>query len=91
MRRGVSPEKIAGACAMLCTDEAAFVTGQSIAVDGGSSLMNPDFPLPCRYQSDQVQPLAALFLRTAVAAMQVFPVAQCKSLHTSRAGGASFH
>ena len=45
MRRRVSPADIANTCALLCSDEAAFVTGQVIAVDGGSSLMNPDFPL----------------------------------------------
>ena len=31
--------------ALLCSDEARFVTGQGITVDGGSSLMNPDLPL----------------------------------------------
>ena len=36
---------IADACALLCSDEARFVTGHGISVDGGSSLMNPDFPL----------------------------------------------
>ena len=46
MRRAATPVDIANACALLCSDEAAFVTGQSISVDGGSSLMNPDFPLP---------------------------------------------
>jgi enoyl-[acyl-carrier protein] reductase III len=46
MRRRVAPADIANVCALLCSDEAAFVTGQTIAVDGGSSLMNPDFPLP---------------------------------------------
>ena len=45
MRRRVSPEDVANVCALLCSDEANFVTGQTIAVDGGSSLMNPDFPL----------------------------------------------
>ncbi|HLK67436.1 MAG TPA: SDR family oxidoreductase [Bryobacteraceae bacterium] len=45
MRRRVSPCDIANVCALLCSEEAAFVTGQTIAVDGGSSLMNPDFPL----------------------------------------------
>jgi len=45
MRRSVSPCDIANACALLCSEEASFVTGQTIAVDGGSSLMNPDFPL----------------------------------------------
>jgi enoyl-[acyl-carrier protein] reductase III len=46
MRRAATPEDIANVCALLCSEEASFVTGQSIAVDGGSSLMNPDFPLP---------------------------------------------
>jgi enoyl-[acyl-carrier protein] reductase III len=45
MRKQVAPADIANVCALLCSDEAAFVTGQVIAVDGGSSLMNPDFPL----------------------------------------------
>lgn len=46
MRRAATPTDIANVCALLCSEEASFVTGQSIAVDGGSSLMNPDFPLP---------------------------------------------
>lgn len=46
MRRLATPKDIANVCALLCTEEASFVTGQTIAVDGGSSLMNPDFPLP---------------------------------------------
>jgi enoyl-[acyl-carrier protein] reductase III len=45
MRRRVAPADVANVCALLCSDEASFVTGQVIAVDGGSSLMNPDFPL----------------------------------------------
>jgi enoyl-[acyl-carrier protein] reductase III len=45
MKRAVSPIDVANACALLCSDEASFVTGQSITVDGGGSLMNPDFPL----------------------------------------------
>jgi NAD(P)-dependent dehydrogenase (short-subunit alcohol dehydrogenase family) len=45
MRRPVAPADIANVCALLCSEEASFLTGQSIAVDGGSSLMNPDFPL----------------------------------------------
>ncbi len=45
MRRRATPADIADACALLCCDEARFVTGQSIAVDGGSSLMNSHFPL----------------------------------------------
>lgn len=45
MRRRGTPLDIAGVCALLCTEEAGFLTGQAISVDGGSSLMNPDFPL----------------------------------------------
>ena len=45
MRRQGTPADIANVCALLCTEEAAFLTGQTIVVDGGSSLMNPDFPL----------------------------------------------
>ena len=45
MRRQVTPMDVANVCALLCTDEASFVTGQTIVADGGSSLMNPDFPL----------------------------------------------
>src|SRR3974377_1446484 len=40
MRRRVSPADIANVCALLCSEEASFVTGQTIVVDGGSSLMN---------------------------------------------------
>jgi enoyl-[acyl-carrier protein] reductase III len=46
MRRLGTPKDVANVCALLCSEEASFVTGQTIAVDGGSSLMNPDFPLP---------------------------------------------
>ena len=45
MRRLGTPKDVANVCALLCSEEASFVTGQTIAVDGGSSLMNPDFPL----------------------------------------------
>jgi enoyl-[acyl-carrier protein] reductase III len=45
MRRRVSPSDVANVCALLCSEEASFLTGQTISVDGGSSLMNPDFPL----------------------------------------------
>jgi len=45
MRRLVAPSDVAIVCALLCCEEASFVTGQTIVVDGGSSLMNPDFPL----------------------------------------------
>lgn len=46
MRRLATPQDVANTCALLCSEEASFVTGQNITVDGGTSLMNPDFPLP---------------------------------------------
>jgi NAD(P)-dependent dehydrogenase (short-subunit alcohol dehydrogenase family) len=45
MRRQGTPADVADVCALLCTDEARFLTGHALAVDGGSSLMNSDFPL----------------------------------------------
>lgn len=45
MGRMGTTEDIGNAVAMLCTPEAAWITGQAIAVDGGASLMNVDFPL----------------------------------------------
>jgi enoyl-[acyl-carrier protein] reductase III len=45
MRRRGTAADIADVCALLCSDEARFMTGHALAVDGGSSLMNPDFPL----------------------------------------------
>jgi len=43
-RRGTLVD-IADVCALLCSDEARFLTGHALSVDGGSSLMNSDFPL----------------------------------------------
>ena len=43
-RRGTLRD-IADVCALLCSDEARFLTGHALSVDGGSSLMNSDFPL----------------------------------------------
>jgi NAD(P)-dependent dehydrogenase (short-subunit alcohol dehydrogenase family) len=45
MRRQGTARDIADVCALLCSDEAGFVTGHALSVDGGSSLMNTDFPL----------------------------------------------
>lgn len=51
MRRRGTPADIANVCALLCSEEAGFVTGQAISVDGGSSLMNPHFPLALQLPS----------------------------------------
>ncbi len=45
MRRLGTPADIGNAVALLSLEEAGWITGQVIAVDGGASLMNPDFPL----------------------------------------------
>lgn len=36
---------IGNAVTLLCSDEASWITGQVIAVDGGSSLMDSGLPL----------------------------------------------
>ena len=38
VRRAGTPDDIAAACAFLCSDEAGYITGQSINVNGGSYL-----------------------------------------------------
>lgn len=45
MRRLGTPADIGNAVALLCSEEAGWITGQVIVADGGASLMNPDFPL----------------------------------------------
>jgi enoyl-[acyl-carrier protein] reductase III len=45
MRRLGLPSDIGNAVALLCSEEAAFITGQLLHVDGGGSAMLPDFPL----------------------------------------------
>jgi NAD(P)-dependent dehydrogenase (short-subunit alcohol dehydrogenase family) len=45
MRRRGTLQDTADVCALLCSEEARFVTGHALSVDGGSSLMNSDFPL----------------------------------------------
>ena len=46
MRRMGTPADIGNAVAMLCTEKSDFITGQTIHVDGGGSIMDPVFPLP---------------------------------------------
>lgn len=45
MRRLGTPEDIGNAVALLCMEEASFITGQTIHVDGGASIMDTIFPL----------------------------------------------
>lgn len=45
MRRATTPADIGGAVASLCTDDAGWITGQTIVADGGASLMSPEMPL----------------------------------------------
>jgi enoyl-[acyl-carrier protein] reductase III len=44
MGRLGTPEDVGNAIALLCRPEAAWITGQLIAADGGASLMNPEMP-----------------------------------------------
>lgn len=43
--RPTTPADLGGAVAALCSDDAGWITGQTIVVDGGASLMNPEVPL----------------------------------------------
>lgn len=45
MGRPGTPADIGGAVAALCSEEAGWITGQTIIADGGASLMNPEVPL----------------------------------------------
>src|SRR5207302_1050745 len=44
MRRLGTPEDIGNVVAMFCSGQSAWITGQVICADGGSSLMNPEMP-----------------------------------------------
>jgi enoyl-[acyl-carrier protein] reductase III len=45
MRRLGTPADLGNAVVLLCMDEASFITGQIIHVDGGASIMDTVFPL----------------------------------------------
>jgi len=45
MRRLGLPADVGNAVVLLCTDQASFITGQLLFVDGGASAMEPVFPL----------------------------------------------
>ncbi|MBW8711441.1 MAG: SDR family oxidoreductase [Mycobacterium sp.] len=44
MGRLGTPEDIGNVVAMFCSEQSAWITGQIICADGGSSLMNPEIP-----------------------------------------------
>lgn len=44
MGRLGTPEDIGNVAALLCSDDASWITGQVIYADGGASLMNPEVP-----------------------------------------------
>jgi len=46
MKRMGTPADVGNAVALLCTEEASFITGQTLYVDGGASVMFPEMPLP---------------------------------------------
>jgi NAD(P)-dependent dehydrogenase (short-subunit alcohol dehydrogenase family) len=46
MRRLATPADVANAVMLLCEREAGFITGQTLHVDGGASLMDAFLPLP---------------------------------------------
>ena len=45
MGRVGTPADVGNAVALLCMEEAGFITGQTLHVDGGASVMDPVFPL----------------------------------------------
>ncbi|HMD47776.1 MAG TPA: SDR family oxidoreductase [Bryobacteraceae bacterium] len=44
MRRLGTPEDVGNAVALFCSEQAGWITGQVIYVDGGASLMSPEVP-----------------------------------------------
>jgi enoyl-[acyl-carrier protein] reductase III len=44
-RRPTTPADVAGAVAALCSEDAGWITGQTIVADGGACLMSPEVPL----------------------------------------------
>lgn len=54
MRRLGTPADIANAVALFCSKEAGWITGQTIAADGGMGLMDPALPLAI--QQPELQP-----------------------------------
>ena len=48
MGRPGTPADVGGAVATLCSADAAWITGQTVVVDGGACLMTPELPLDCQ-------------------------------------------
>lgn len=44
MGRLATPSDVGNVVALLCSEDASFITGQLIMVDGGASLMNAEVP-----------------------------------------------
>ena len=55
MRRLGTPADIGNAVTLLCSNEAGWITGQLIAVDGGMGLMDPALPLAVQQPELQAQ------------------------------------
>ena len=50
MGRPGTPQDIGGAVVALCSDDAGWITGQTIVADGGASLMSPEVPPAFQHQ-----------------------------------------
>ena len=55
MRRLGTPADVGNAVTLLCSNEAGWITGQLIAVDGGMGLMDPGLPLAIQQPELQAQ------------------------------------
>jgi enoyl-[acyl-carrier-protein] reductase (NADH) len=44
MGRLGTPKDVGDVASLLCSEQAAWITGQVIYADGGASLMNPEVP-----------------------------------------------
>jgi enoyl-[acyl-carrier protein] reductase III len=54
MRRLGTPADVGNAVTLVCSQEAGWITGQTITADGGASLMDPMVPL--EFQQPELQP-----------------------------------
>jgi hypothetical protein len=61
MRRLGTPADIGNAVTLLCSNEAGWITGQLIAVDGGMGLMDP--ACHSRFNSRRCRRMRAVLLR----------------------------